>query len=116
MENFTLKLDRDHIFKNTSIEDINTKYVNGKVDQVSDNEINDIVIKNEDELVSFVVPFDVHTASNSAVTISMARGQYLKLFVNAKTGVIFTSKGSSVGEMYDPFFRLKPFSKYGVCK
>lgn len=102
------------IHKKSSLEGINQKFTGNEIRTVSDEEIIQYIENDEDKVVGFFFPFSIVTAK--AGPASLGRIQYVRSFVNIKTGEIYTAHGAKTGQFFDPYYREKEFKKYSSCK
>ena len=101
------------VHKKTSLSEINGNY-SGQVNTLTQEEIEAAILNGEDKLVGFFFPFNIVVGSIGPA--SMGRIQYVRSFVNTKTGTIYTSWGGKSGQFFDPYFRKREFEKYDECR
>ncbi|MBV1924524.1 MAG: hypothetical protein KUG68_10910 [Flavobacteriaceae bacterium] len=99
--------------KNTSVSDMNNSF-SGSISSLTDEEISIAIETNEDKNVGFFFPFSI--AVGSMGPASVGRVQYVRSFVNIKSGKIYTNRGGKMGQFFDAYFRAKEFEKYDSCK
>lgn len=118
-----LYINENQIHEKSSIDGINDRYMPGEVISVSEEEFNELIYNEEDVFIGLIMPSDVYEIVDEDMDDSFV--DYDKLFVNAKTGVVYISRKSNfpiVGlvlfpsSSIRPNFREKEFSKFGLCK
>jgi len=104
-----LVISATDIHKKATLSQIDLAYKNGKVIKYTDEEIIKAIENEEDVIIGFSIPFMI-------VDSSISRILFFKSFINVKTGKIYTCFGTVTGELNDPYFRVKEFTKYSKCK
>ena len=100
------------IHEKFKLSEINAAF-GGTVATLTDEEICQAIEQNEDRIVGLFFPFSI--AVGSVGPLSAGRIQYVRCFVNIKTGKIYTAHGAKMGQLYDPYFSEKEFKKYSEC-
>ena len=100
------------IHKKSTLEGINSTY-GGTVATLTDEEIQQAIEQNEDRIVGMFFPFSIVVGNSGP--LSVGRVQYVRCFVNIKTGKIYTAHGSKMGQFFDAYYREKEFKKYKAC-
>ena len=108
-----LFLTEGSIHKKATLGGINSNF-GGEIAMLTDEEICQAIEQDEDRIVGLFFPFSI--AVGGVGPVSVGRVQYVRCFVNIKTGKIYTAYGSKMGQFFDAYYREKEFSKYGVCK
>ena len=109
----TAYIQKEAIHEKTSLSEINAVF-SGEIKTLTDHEISESIDNEEDKIIGFFFPFSIVVGSIGPAT--KARIQYVRSFVNTKTGEIYTNMGGKNGQYFDPFFREKEFKKYNNCK
>jgi hypothetical protein len=105
-----LYMDKGLIHKKTSEQEIKASY-NGEITFVSSNEIANMIESEKEGLISMSIPSTIRVSSGGIIQV--ARIEYYRSFIDAKTGIAYTCEGTSLGELIEPRYRSKEFSRYG---
>ncbi len=109
----TAFIQEEAIYEKTNASELNNIF-SGEIKSFSDEEISKAIEEGEDRIIGFFFPFSIVVGNMGPA--SVARIQYVRSFVDTKTGKIYTSMGGKMGQFFDPYFRENEFEKYDNCK
>ncbi len=102
------------IHKKASLANIQKEYSQGDVVGLTDDQVKNAIVKNEDVIIGIFIPQDI--IAGAAGPLAVARILFTTCFMNVSTGEIYSCTGTVMGEFNDHFYRSKGFKKLGVCK
>lgn len=109
----TAYIQKEAIHEKTSLSEINANF-SGEIKTLSEKDISIAIENEEDRIIGFFFPFSIVVGNFGPATT--ARIQYVRSFINVKTGEIYTNMGGKNGQLFDAYFREKEFGKYDSCK
>ncbi|NVN93850.1 MAG: hypothetical protein HXX18_01065 [Bacteroidetes bacterium] len=116
LKSVTLLLDEKLLDTKTKSTDL-LKIYSGKINIISTDEISKIINNQEEEIVSISLPFSMKSEKSGIEGLEfMERIMYMKCFVNAKSGVFFSSYIAKTGDNWEPLFKIQEFKRIEKCK
>ena len=99
---------RSHLGEGTNLDKL-TPSLNEQINLYSAQEIRDKIIKEEDILISMVIPYGVEANTKGDMVDSQVK--YLKILLDPYTGEVYHASGYKPGHLYSPNFTVKEVSK-----
>jgi hypothetical protein len=116
LKSLTLLLDEKHLDSKTNKQEI-TKSYSGNLNIISSDEIINSIEKEEDVIVSLILPYSIKSDKSGVTGLENAeRIMYIKCFVNAKNANVYSCYGTKTTDNWEPYFKTQEFKKIEKCK
>jgi hypothetical protein len=104
----TITINKDQVHDKTTEDELTKAFTKGKLEFKSATDVITAIESETDAIYGFAIP-------NTIVGTGISRITFYRCFINVKTGKIYSSKGTSLGEFNDTSFREKEIGTLGVC-